>query len=86
MIKVIIFDLDGVLVATKDIHFLIRIFYIKKNIIFFRLYLFSIFVLLISWIFKNHENYIIVLMLKFSFLLSVLALLHCVINKYKKIH
>ena len=75
------------LILTKEILlFLIRIFYIRKNIIFFHLYLFSIFVFLISWIFKSYENYIIVLMLKFSFLLSVLALLYCVINKYKKIH
>ena len=74
------------ILAKEILLFLIRIFYIRKNIIFFHLYLFSIFVLLISWIFKNYENYIIVLTLKFSFLLSVLALLHCVVNKYKKIH
>ena len=74
------------ILAKEILLFLIRIIYIRKNIIFFNLYLFSSFIFIISWFFKNYENFIIIIILKFLFLVSVFALLHCVINKYKKIH
>ncbi len=74
------------ILAKEILLFLIRIFYIRKNIIFFNLYLFSMFIFIISWIFKNYENNIVIIILKFTFLVSVFALLHCVISKYKKIH
>lgn len=73
------------ILAKEIILFTIRIFYIKKYIIFFNLYLLSSFIFLVSWFLKDFVNYNLLLLIKFSFLLTVFILLTSVINRYKKV-
>ena len=73
------------LILVKEIIlFLIRSYYVKEYIAFFKLYILSILVFLSSWISKSFDNFILVTTLKITFLLLIIILLNLTFRKNKK--
>ena len=73
------------LILIKEIIlFLIRFYYLKKYIICFNLYFFSIFIFLIFWILKIYELNYLSTIIKVMFFLSISMLIYYLIGIYKK--
>ena len=73
------------LILVKEIIlFLIRSYYVKEYIAFFKLYILSILVFLSSWISKSFDNFFLVTTLKITFLLLIIILLNLTFKKNKK--
>tara|TARA_B100000989_G_scaffold212812_1_gene161695 strand:- start:104 stop:1513 length:1410 start_codon:yes stop_codon:yes gene_type:complete len=73
------------LILIKEIIlFLIRFFYLKKYIICFNLYFFSIFIFLMFWILKIYDLNYLSIIIKVMFFLSISMLIYYLIGIYKK--
>ena len=73
------------LILVKEIIlFLIRSYYVKEYIPFFKLYILSVLVFLSSWISKSFDNFFLITTLKFTFLLLIIILLNLTFRKNKK--
>ena len=73
------------LILIKEILlFLIRFYYLKKYIICFNLYFFSIFIFLMFWILKIYDLNYLSIFIKVMFFLSIFTLIYYLLNIYKK--
>ncbi len=73
------------LILIKEIIlFLIRFYYLRKYIICFNLYFFSIFVFLSFWILKIYDLNYFPILVKITFFLSIILLIYYFFSHYKK--